>query len=122
MLGKCRMRAHAKRVNRVQEGVVRAWSIDRASDAALVLMHRAHRAVDAAEETWRAGKLRVTESQSGHDQGGTRGFGLRVCTRIKMLPQWGHRGASERGLTTGVLGVVVWVTVAASPTRALVSR
>jgi hypothetical protein len=81
------------------------WSIDRASDAALVLMHRTYRAVDAEEATWRAGKLRVAESQSGHGQGGTRVFGLRVCTRIKILPQWGQRGASDGSLTTGIIGV-----------------
>ena len=58
------MRAHAKRVHRVQECVVRGWRIDRASDAAGVVMHRAHRAVDAEEATWRAGKRRVAASQS----------------------------------------------------------
>ena len=83
---------------------MRGCSIPRASDAALVVMHRAHRAVDAEEDMWRAGKLRGAESQSGHDQDGTRVFGLRVCTRIKMLPQWGQRGTSDGGLTTGVNG------------------
>ena len=59
MLGTCRMRAHAKRGPRAQVWVGLGWCIHRAFGAALGVMHRAHKAVDAAEEMWRECKRRV---------------------------------------------------------------
>ena len=116
------MKVNAKRLMRVHEVGVLGWCSQRAAVETAVELQRAQRSVDAADASWRLGKLRVQASLCKHHQGGHRDWGLRVCTKIKMLPQLGQRGASDGCLTIGSRVVLVGVAVEASNALALWSR